>query len=237
MTQEKGFILHRSRSPFTNQNYVVILTTNSANRKTGNQCQVWILCEDIEPTRAVREGSDETICGDCKHRRNPETGHRTCYVNAGQAPTSVWRSYHAGKYVKLWTNELLEHAVRGRSIRWGAYGEPTLIPVKMVRWLNRIAKSHTGYTHQWHQDWAQEYKGVFMASVDTELEEFTARVDGWQTFRVMPKGETNPNLNIHQCSNAINPQIQCINCTLCNGNTSSIWINAHGPGAKHLALV
>ena len=65
MQKHKGFILQVGSSPIDGRPFVVILTMNSKNRKTGNMAQVWILREDVDPVAAVASGADETICGDC----------------------------------------------------------------------------------------------------------------------------------------------------------------------------
>jgi hypothetical protein len=44
------------------------LAQDSQNTKTGNLIQTWIMRADVDPMRAIREGLDASICGDCKHR-------------------------------------------------------------------------------------------------------------------------------------------------------------------------
>ena len=39
----KGYVLWRGLSPINRQPIVAVLTITSANRKTGNMAQVWIL--------------------------------------------------------------------------------------------------------------------------------------------------------------------------------------------------
>ena len=241
----KGFIIHRGLSPETGDPIVGILTLSSGNRKTGNMCQVWILNENINPVAAVTTGDDEAICGQCPHRKQSD-GSRSCYVNVGQAPLSVWRAFKADKYKLLWTNEELEQAVSGRKIRWGAYGDPAMLPVKLVNWLNSCADGWTGYTHQWLKDYAQGFKRTFMASVDDSFEDAQASYHGWSRFFVIPKDAKLSDIYSFSgsiqspkpkaCSNAINSEISCLNCSLCDGNHGSIYINAHGPGAKHVSL-
>ena len=82
----KGYILQRLNSPINGEPIVVILTMDSANRKTGNMAQVWILLENVNPVQAIADGEDYAICGNCPHRLDLTTGKRSCYVNAGQAP-------------------------------------------------------------------------------------------------------------------------------------------------------
>ena len=86
-----GYVLHKGPSPIDGRPIVVILTLRTSNRKTGQMCQVWILREDVDPVHAIRTGDDYTICGSCPHRKQAD-GSRSCYVNVGQAPLSVWKA-------------------------------------------------------------------------------------------------------------------------------------------------
>jgi len=248
MTRPKrwpGYVIWRGYSPEDGAPIVAIMTISTSNRKTGDMLQVWILREDVNPVAAVQTGDDESICGQCPHRKQPDYT-RSCYVNVGQAPLAVWKAYKAAKYKLLWTNEELELAVKNRKIRWGAYGDPAMLPPLLVYWLNGHALGWTGYTHQWQKDYAQPYKSVFMASVDDIWTDREAQALGWQRFLVLPKDASlndafmlsgiSSNSKLSPCSNAINPAISCLNCSLCDGNHGSIYINAHGTGAKHVSL-
>ncbi len=62
------------------------LRTASANPKTGDMIQTWIIRSDMHPLEAIKSGSDYGICGSCIHRGSyDEFGNpidpRTCYVN------------------------------------------------------------------------------------------------------------------------------------------------------------
>ena len=100
MTKFKGYVLQHGTSPVNGCPFVVIMTMDSGNTKTGNMCQVWILTENIHPVDAVNLGADDTVCGDCPHRKQSD-GSRSCYVNVGQAPAAVWKSYKRGIYGNL----------------------------------------------------------------------------------------------------------------------------------------
>lgn len=238
MATPKGFVLQRSKSPIDGAPIVVVMTLQSANRKTGNMAQVWILREDESPVEAVKSGLDRSICGDCIHRyRQLPNGKwvRSCYVNVGQAPLSVWRAYKAGNYKMLWTNEALEAAVTGRAIRWGAYGDPAMVEPKMVRWLNRYAASHTGYTHQWRKDFAQAFRGTFMASCDGFVDYLDATAQGWKTFSVIPKAGAQTANPAKQCPATVDgSSATCLTCKLCDGAKADIFVTAHGAGAKYV---
>jgi len=181
--QPTGYII--SETPRT----VAIATLDSGNRKTGNMVQIWILHKEQAPVAAVQSGADEEICGKCPLRG--ERGQdRTCYVNVGQAPQQVYRSYRAGRYPSLLR---LPHAYAavftGRAVRFGAYGDPTLLPLPVFQLVARFADGWTGYTHQWRDPLFAAYRHYLMASCETLAQAEQARAAGWRTFRVTPEGE------------------------------------------------
>lgn len=230
--KHKGYVLWRGLSPINRQPIVAILTVESANRKTGNMAQVWILCENGDPVDNVQDGGDLAICGNCPHRKN-NLGVRTCYVNVGQAPLSVYRGWKRGIYphVRTLSHETFASILRARSIRWGAYGDPGLLPPSIVDSVNCLAVSHTGYTHQWRDpQTGGQFVGVFQASCDGLLDYLDATALGWKTFTVVKKGVT-PDY-ARQCPATVaNSQAQCITCKLCDGARSDIFVHAHGPSA------
>ena len=63
-------------------------------------------------------------------------------------------------------------------VRFGTYGEPSLLPYHLASSVCALAKSCTGYTHQWHKK--PEYSSLFMASTHDEQGERTARQFGWR---------------------------------------------------------
>ena len=231
-TQHRGYVLWRGPSPIDGKPIVVIAVLRSSNRKTGDMIQTYILRDDLNPLSAIASADDYSICGDCPHRKQPD-GTRSCYVNIGQSVMSVWKAYKAGRYKELWTNEELEHVVRDRGIRWGAYGDPACIPFELVWWLNSFADNHTGYTHQWREEFASPFKGVFMASCDGFSDYCDASLAGWKSFTVVPKGYKP--YGIKQCPATVdNSEAQCVTCSLCSGNKANVYVEAHGSGSKYV---
>jgi len=231
MAKPTGFIIDRGLSPIDGQPYVAILTLNSTNRKTGNMAQVFILCDNINPVEAVQTGKDVTICGNCSHRKQQD-GTRSCYVNVGQGPNSVWKAYKRGSYSEL--NYLqLSQLLRGKRIRWGAYGDPSVIDPGIVIALNKFAQGHTGYTHQWRKEFASPFKGIFQASCDGFNDYLSASDLGWKTFTVVST-KAQPTY-AKQCPATVElSQAHCITCKLCDGARSDIYVNAHGSGKKYV---
>ncbi len=215
--------------------HVVIIATGfdrpSSNAKTGDMLQVWILTRDTHPAIAAVNGEDHHICGTCSLRRNPETGKRACYVDVSKAPGQIWKTYHAGRYPS-WDGVSVDK-FRNRTIRWGAYGDPVLIPFSTIEKINAVVRGWTGYTHQWRRQVFQAYRKFLMASADTEQDQQDAMAKGWRTFRVgdspLPEGRE------ILCPNSSHG-IQCAQCRLCAGTSKgklvrNIYIPAHGVGA------
>jgi hypothetical protein len=223
-----GFVLHEDRDR------VVIATgfsKASDNRKTGDMIQIWILVKSVSPTEAIKQGLDRLICGNCMHRGHEVDGRfgveRTCYVNVGQAPQGIWKAWRAGKYPTLQFMDCFA----GRRVRFGAYGDPTHIPIGLALAIAGVSSGWTGYTHQWRKPSLQGWRSLLMASVDSIGEMIIARSMGWSTFRIGSEASAGESLCASERVGAA-----CADCLLCagaRGGNQSIHIPAHGTGARH----
>ena len=207
--------------------YVIIITFKSLNNKTGDMCQIWILNKEFDPVTAVKNGSNSIICFDCKHKGE------TCYVNQGQAPLSVYKAYKKGLYQPL-NYDVLKFQLKHKSVRFGAYGEPVLIPIELVQFIAQNSKGWTGYTHQWNDKKYADYKRYFMASVDSPDEYEIATRNGWRCFRVGTDTQTLSGERV--CPNTVN-DLQCRDCRLCDGierhsKSKNIVVAVHGTVGK-----
>jgi hypothetical protein len=226
-----GYLLHETDT------YAVIATLESENRKTGDMIQVWILPRRESPVDAVRTSHDAIVCGDCPHR-GIGFKSRTCYVNVVQGPHSVWRKYRDDKYPMLAIAEY-SRVFAGRAVRFGAYGEPVLIPMAIVRAIVAHADGHTGYTHQWRKPEYATYREYVMASCDSMADHIAAKALGWRTFRVRTSDAPLVAREIScPASDEAGKRTQCVRCRLCNGAGSSdarkdIAIIVHGSGSKN----
>jgi hypothetical protein len=193
---------------------------------------------------AIATGDDYSICGNCPHRKDA-LGQRSCYVNVGQGPNSVWKAYKRGAYKVLDYVDRkdlpmngsfysqIESILKGRRIRWGAYGDPAIINPQVVNLFNSYAQGHTGYTHQWREEFAQPFKGTFQASCDGFNDYLEATAHGWKTFVVVNKNVTP--IYAKQCPATVdNSSAQCITCKLCDGAKRDIFVHAHGTGSKYV---
>lgn len=222
--ETKGYVLYQGASAINGDNIVAVLTLNSVNRKTGPMAQLWILPADIEPLIAIKTGKDEAVCGQCAFRQYL---NGICYVNVSEGPTIVWRAWKKGTYPVLGAENY--SVLKGKAVRFGAFGDPFCLPVTILTELKKQAVSATAYTHQWKNPSAQFLKSLAMASVDNAAEYKTATAHGWRTFRVVEPQEPLMPREI-LCPNSTKG-VQCIQCRLCAGTSvraKNIAIVAHG---------
>ena len=102
----------------------------------------------------------------------------------------------------------------GKYVRFGTYGEPSLLPIGMVSQMTNVAKSWTGYTHQWRKV-NHDYAKYFMASTHTTEEEYTASLIGYRSFVVSPK--TISQFISCPASKEMGFISNCSKCGLCSG--------------------
>ena len=114
-----------------------------------------------------------------------KNGQRSCYVNVGQAPQGLFRSYKIGN-IAPYDKDIHNRYIEGRNVRFGAYGDPAFIPLTVWRNLAHLASNITGYTHQWRHELKQAYKLYCMASCDNKLDVIDAKRLGWRVFEVRP---------------------------------------------------
>jgi|11_taG_2_1085331.scaffolds.fasta_scaffold76022_2 hypothetical protein len=228
ISKANGFVLYEGPSNLDpSQNIVAIITNKSANPKTGNMSQLWILNKDIDPLTASREKKDNAVCGGCKLRQSLGGA---CYVTIFQAPNNIWKTYKKGNYPKISVDKYKDH-FKGAKIRFGAYGDPGAIPMGILASLKAHAANNTSYTHQWKNKSSQSLKSLSMASVDNAKETKQAIKLGWRYFRVAKLTEELL-ANEIICPN-VTTGISCINCNLCNGSKpgdkrKNIVIPVHG---------
>jgi hypothetical protein len=219
------------------------LVRKSHNPKTGNMLQAWILRADMNPVEAICSAADSAVCGDCKHRGQLDADgilrNRSCYVSVKNAPLSVYRAWQRGNVPTVAIGAIADQ-LQGRTIRFGAYGDPAAVPVTIWRELSSRCKRATGYTHQWQ---TASLQGLCMASVDTVAERDAARQLGYRTFRVKAADEGLESGEIScPASDEMGKRTTCEACGLCNGATAAdarktIAINVHGIGTSSFRRV
>ena len=228
-------IIYEGPSAINQEPIVAILTginRKSKNPKTGEMAQLWILPKDKNPLESVYSGYDRCVCGDCPYRRANKGG---CYVQVYQAPNQIYKAYKKGNYQKAKFSDL-ESIGENQIIRLGAYGDPAMIPIRILNKLVKKAKGYTGYTHQWKKEWVSKgLKNLCMASVDTPEQLTEARKAGWRSFIVThhPKSFSFK-LALCPASEEAGKKVTCSACKLCSGKRSTsdkrkdVYIAPHG---------
>lgn len=228
-------ILHESRD------LVAIATANSDNSKTGPMIQIWIMSKLVHPVESRRTGHDATLqCQGC-----PYASNQGCYVSP-LALMAIWRAYKDDSYSHLQFGSPEWNAFfDGASVRLGAYGNPSMLPIAMLEDITSRAYMHTGYMHDWNimpVELAKAYGRYLMASCEPSNVQFAQNL-GLRTFTVVSEVHSDRSLGIECLSDA--KGMQCADCGLCDGTARSakrskplpnVWINPHGYQVKKARL-
>ena len=235
----QGFIFYDGPSLIDGAPIVGIATLESDNKKTGDMVQTWIMRSDIAPADAVRQGLDESICGDCALRGSADPAGeqwprgRICYVDVHRAPAGIWKAFKRGAYAHL---DPMSAAARdqlhGRALRMGAYGDPAAIDHLIWYAMADPCSGWTGYSAQWRKPFAQGLRELCMASVQSDADHALALAMGWRTYAVIGSAAPVP-IGRALCPTPIK---QCIDCMACDGSlrqsAASMVIRVHGSGRK-----
>jgi len=178
-----GAIFYRGQSQIDGGPIVAIatnLTRKSKNEKTGDMIQTFFLRGDVNPFDAVMSGTDRSVCGNCPMRwKHGSIG--ACYVNVAKALCNVWQAYKRGTYP--WLEGKFVKKLKAKPLRLGTYGNPSSVPLALLKWITGESTGWTGYEHNW-RTCDQRLKQLCMASVESEEGMQEAIKKGWRTFRV-----------------------------------------------------
>jgi hypothetical protein len=176
---------------------------------------------------------DASNCMDCPYSANSGTGD--CYTHKYQQYTGFLSQLRSIKREQLTPidegkRRRILTLSEGRYVRFGTYGEPSLMDATLVSEMARVASSWTGYTHQWQKDWAKPFASWFMASVHTESEVELAGDVSFRSF--LAKDSDDPIVGV-QCpaSKEAGYKSTCAKCGLCSGilgkGKKAVSINVH----------
>jgi hypothetical protein len=218
MKKPLGLILYKGPSQIDGRMIVAIATFKSSNDKTGKMVQVWIMCADVDPILAIKEGRDYSVCGDCKHKHIG-----SCYVNIAFGPDNTFKAYIKDKYVPY--DDSHASMFEGRELRLGAYGDPAAVPIEVWDKFTALSDGHTGYTHQWNTRKVHpRLKNYCMASCDNTTEYRKAKDLGWKCFRIRMSDDFNVatdrlgyNEFVCPASNEAGRKTSCNKCRACMG--------------------
>lgn len=231
-------IIYNGKSNHDGQPLMVKVSAETDNPKTGDMVQTWIMRSDIEPHTAQKTGQDVSACGSCALRPimklDPEIDGGGCYVKTFHGPLATFRGKNDN------TEKVVKALKNGAGLRLGSYGDPAMIPLERWKALIDSADYHTGYTHQWREPYAQQYKGILMASCNNMAEVKQAKAMGWKVFAtwmgIDQKSFQNEGMLAVQCPSdpTLPSHRSCAECRLCNGNRADVWIIPHGSQGKRI---
>jgi hypothetical protein len=207
----------------------VIATEKSGNRKIGNMIQIWITPKNQTVTESRRSGQDAKLqCQGC-----PLASNHGCYV-ASYYVDSIQKSAWAGKKPKAKNKKEIAQFFKDRFVRFGAYGNPSKIPLSLVKLIAKESKGWTGYFHDWHKmkpTKAKAYGEFFMASCEPG-NQAKAQSLGLRTFTTRSPQDA-PHAGSIDCPSS--KGVKCQDCRLCSGTTTrakNVSIPVHGYQAK-----
>jgi hypothetical protein len=165
---------------------------------------------------------DGKVCFDCPFAVSNGAKLSACYTHKMMQYSGFLSSLRSiGKLMQF--DDIPEYSTQiganivtmcdNKYVRFGTYGEPSLMPISLVRCIVVVAKSWTGYTHQWSKK--PEYAPYFMASTHTEEEERVANLIGYRSFVASPT----PISKFISCpaSEEMGFKSNCSKCGLCSG--------------------
>jgi hypothetical protein len=238
MKAPRSVVVYRGPSRYDAKARIrAVLTMHSANVKTGDMVQLFILHDKTAPHEAIKTGQDQAVCGSCPFRPALDGG---CYVLTFQGPLSVWKSTRGRRVTPL---SKVVPLLEGRALRLGAYGDVAALPEALVSALVAAVKGRvTGYTHGHRllgMEGVAHLRTSCMLSVESEDDARAAWALGWRTFRGRPEnGAPIPGAEI-DCP-ADYRDVQCVKCGLCKGaslQARSIAIPVHGFAEKRALRV
>lgn len=178
---------------------------------------------------------DNKVCFDCPFSVSNGAKLSACYTHKMmQYSGFISQLRSIGKEFQNWDsiptldiniqNDIINMCTN-RYVRFGSYGEPSLIPFNLVQAIAEKANNWTGYTHQWMRK--PEYKDYFMASTHNVYQEQAARKIGFRSFVASPIAI--PSLVSCPASNEMGFKSNCAKCGLCSG--------MQGKGSKSVIIL
>jgi hypothetical protein len=176
-----------------------------------------------KPTMTEFFSHDGPVCGDCPFAVNNGAKVSACYTHKYMQYAGMLSSLRAiaRKYYYFERIPELDEVKRtnviyictGRYVRFGSYGEPTLIPIDLVSSVCEVASTWTGYTHQYMRH--PEYAPYFMASTHGAVDTMLAKSMGWRCFA---SSEERMDGMVHCPASKESGFISyCSKCALCSG--------------------
>lgn len=161
------------------------------------------------------------VCFDC-----PFKGYLKCYTHKFTQYSgflsmlrSISKDYGYFESIPFLSDQISDNIItisKNRYVRFGSYGEPTLIDISLVSNICDVAKSWTGYTHQWRK--RPEFSPYFMGSTHNLAESLRAELMGFRSFIATNDLIDSKGLTNCPASKEMNFISNCSKCGLCSGS-------------------
>lgn len=167
---------------------------------------------------------DKGVCFDCPFSSN--AGNGSCYThksNQFKGFISMLKSIanefnqNFDSIPELSTKDYIDIVRMGdnRYVRFGSYGEPTLIPIALVKMMVNVSKSYTGYSHQYMRK--PEYAKYLMASTHNQFQaNIASEKFGFRSFIAVKDNSKTVGV-ICPASDEAGFKSTCSDCGLCSG--------------------
>jgi len=163
---------------------------------------------------------DAAVCFDCPFAYSNGAPLNACYTHKGMQYLGFKSMLRGIAKVITWDeipelNADIEREILKLSkdlfIRFGTYGEPSLLPLDLTKTMCAVAKNWSGYTHQ--HNTRPEFAPYYMASVHSETE--AQALPMWRSF--IASSEVVNTAVSCPASKEQNYKSNCSKCGLCSG--------------------
>lgn len=226
-SNENGVSLGQFISPY-NGDLIELVALFRGNKKTGDLIQLSVL--PVDGDIADKTSGRNAICGDCPHNKLG-----TCYAY-DQGLFVMMKEFRQGNYKPMQLQEFL-NITKGKLIRFGRFGDLSMLPFELVEAIAENSGGFTGYTNQWRSKfYDKRFNSLFMISTLGEKDTLKAQTmhEGARIFKVIHTDQEYKNSienGVITCPSENG--FQCSDCLLCDGGNSKvstvdIEIKAHG---------
>jgi hypothetical protein len=211
-----------------NNDLVELIALFTGNKKTGDMIQLSVL--PVDGDIADNTQGRAAICGTCPH-----VALGSCYAY-DQGLFSMMKAFRNGNYKAMELDQFLTIA-KTRKIRFGRFGDISLLPFDLINEIAMSCKGFTGYTNQWRsKHYDSRFNELFMLSTlgEKDSKQAAKKFPDARQFKVINTDVDYVNdidANVITCpsENGFN----CNECLLCDGGNAAvsgvnIEIKAHG---------
>jgi len=211
----------------------IIQAKKSQNSKIGQGAIIQTYHFSIAQVISNNLKLDSKNCKDCRFSFNQNNGvSGGCYTHKGMqlmGLKSMLKRLHKqllNGLIKEFSFVSFDEYLKGIKeykfdlVRFGAYGEPSLLDINVMKDLinyTNVGRRFTGYTHQWHAI-DERYSKFLMASTHSNIEAAIAKDKGYRSFIV---GSDAKGVNC-PASKESKANSSCIKCAMCSGTTSKV---------------